>query len=176
MDDVAQAAELSKGTLYLYFRNKEELYLAIHLRGNRILKAMFEQAIAGHQIGIEKVRAIGLAYYDFFDKYPDYFHALLYYESHHIMVENEDSVAAACLDEGKATLEILIQSIIAGINDGSIRQNIDPLKTAISLWGQSTGMIQIVVKNRDLFAEYYKLQTRDVIAYSFDLIYHSLKR
>jgi AcrR family transcriptional regulator len=29
MDDIAERAELSKGTLYLYFRNKEELFYAI---------------------------------------------------------------------------------------------------------------------------------------------------
>jgi hypothetical protein len=84
-------------------------------------------------------------------------------------------VAAACLREGKATLEILIQSIITGINNGSIRKNIDPLKTAISLWGESTGMIQRVAMNKNLCDEYYKLQAKDIIAYSFDLIYHSLK-
>ena len=32
MDNVAVEAELSKGTLYLYFKSKEELYLAILLR------------------------------------------------------------------------------------------------------------------------------------------------
>jgi len=29
MDDIAERAELSKGTLYLYFRNKEDLFYAI---------------------------------------------------------------------------------------------------------------------------------------------------
>ena len=56
MDDVAEHAELSKGTLYLYFKSKEELYLAIHLRGNLILKEMFEAAVKKPKTGIEKVR------------------------------------------------------------------------------------------------------------------------
>ena len=30
MEDVAAAAEVGKGTLYRYFRDKEELYLALH--------------------------------------------------------------------------------------------------------------------------------------------------
>ncbi|MFA7269264.1 MAG: helix-turn-helix domain-containing protein [Sterolibacterium sp.] len=32
MADVAEAAGLAKGTVYLYFQSKEELYLALHLR------------------------------------------------------------------------------------------------------------------------------------------------
>ncbi len=31
--DVAEAAGLAKGTVYLYFQTKEEIYLALHLRG-----------------------------------------------------------------------------------------------------------------------------------------------
>ena len=175
MDDVAQAAELSKGTIYLYFKTKEELYLSIHLRGNKILKTMFEQAAADYQIGIEKVRAIGQAYFKFFEQYPDYFHALIYYESRQIPHEDDDSVASACLREGNASLDILIQSIIIGINDGSIRKNIDPLKTAISLWGESTGIIQLIAMHKGVFVEHYNVQAKDIIEYTFDLIYHSLK-
>ena len=32
MEDIAQEAELSPGTLYLYFKNKEELYASLSLR------------------------------------------------------------------------------------------------------------------------------------------------
>ena len=34
MDDIAAEAEVSKGTLYSYFRDKEELYLALLARGS----------------------------------------------------------------------------------------------------------------------------------------------
>ena len=37
MDDIAAEAELSKGTLYLYFDTKEALYAEIGMRGNDIL-------------------------------------------------------------------------------------------------------------------------------------------
>ena len=32
MEDIAKEAELSPGTLYLYFKNKEELYASLSLR------------------------------------------------------------------------------------------------------------------------------------------------
>lgn len=38
MDDIAEAANVSKGTLYLYFKNKEELFFAISERNIRELK------------------------------------------------------------------------------------------------------------------------------------------
>ncbi|NJK86044.1 MAG: helix-turn-helix transcriptional regulator [Bacteroidales bacterium] len=45
MDEIAEQAELSKGTLYLYFKSKEELLYAIHLRAMKIIKGLFESAI-----------------------------------------------------------------------------------------------------------------------------------
>lgn len=176
MDDVAEEVELSKGTLYLYFKNKEDLYLAIHLRGNIILKSLFEEAVNGQKTGIEKTRAIGRAYVKFFQKYPNYFNAMIYYESHDIDFEDKDSVAWQCLVAGKSTLEILIEAIITGIKDGSIRPDIDPSKTALSLWGQTTGIIQIAsLKEKIVLAKHFSLTAKDVIDYNFDLIYHALK-
>jgi AcrR family transcriptional regulator len=176
MDDVAEAAELSKGTLYLYFKNKEDLYLAIHLRGNRILHDLFREAVEQQELGIQKARAIGRAYVDFFKNHPDYFNAMLYFESRDIDFEDQDSVAFECLVEGRSTLELLIKSIVTGINDGSIRSDIEPIKTAINLWGQTTGVLQIAsLKEKMVLMKNFNITAQDVIDYNFDLIYHSLK-
>ncbi len=175
MDDVAEEVELSKGTLYLYFKNKEDLYLAIHLRGNHILKNMFEQAVSKHKTGIEKVRAIGDAYFEFYKNYPDYFNAMIYYESREINWEDEDTIAAQCALVGKSTLEVLVQAIMTGINDETIRRDVDPLKAAICLWGQSTGVIQIATLKEAMILAKHQIKPEEIIDYSFDLIFHALK-
>lgn len=175
MDDVAEKAELSKGTLYLYFKSKEELYLAIHLRGNRILRDMFAEAANSPFNGLEKTRAIGRAYFEYFQKYPDYFNAMIYYESREINLAETSPVAQQCMLLGKETLDILAQAIRDGIKDGSIRSSIDPVKTAISLWGQSTGIIQIIALKEDIINHSYQLSAKEIIDYTFELIYYSLK-
>ena len=63
MDEIAETAELSKGTLYLYFKSKEEIYLSINHRALKILRSMFEAVLAGAATGIERVREIGRAYH-----------------------------------------------------------------------------------------------------------------
>ena len=176
MDDVANEAELSKGTLYLYFKNKEDLYLAIHLRGNKILHSLFEKAVKNEKSGIEKTRSIGTAYVEYFHKYPDYFNAMLYYESRDIDFADKDSIAAECLVEGKTTMDLLINSIATGINDGSIRSDIDPVKTALCLWGQTTGILQIAsLKEKNILVKHFSISARILIDYNFNLIYHALR-
>jgi AcrR family transcriptional regulator len=176
MDDIAATAELSKGTLYLYFKNKEELYFAIHLRGLRILAEMFEKALHSTQTGILKIRAIGQAYYQFSLEYPNYFNALIYYESHEVDIEDQNSIAVECHLMGQQTLNYVIEALKSGILDGSIRFGIDPVKTAIILWGQSSGLIQLLALKGEHVVGSLGISNETIVQYAFDLIMESLKR
>ncbi|MDW0194755.1 MAG: TetR/AcrR family transcriptional regulator [Nitrososphaeraceae archaeon] len=49
MDDVAEAAKVSKGRLYLYFKNKEELFYAISERNIAELKQQLSTLFAGKE-------------------------------------------------------------------------------------------------------------------------------
>jgi AcrR family transcriptional regulator len=40
MEDIAQKVELSPGTIYTYFKNKEELYVALNLSGGQLKKQL----------------------------------------------------------------------------------------------------------------------------------------
>jgi AcrR family transcriptional regulator len=144
MDDVAEAAELSKGTLYLYFKNKEELYYAINLRGIQILTNLFRKASEEGPTGLEKTYRIGRAFLTFSQEYTNYFNALSYYEVSEVDFSITDSVASLCDDAGFDAIGILIEAIRTGIRDGSIRPELDPQKAALILWGMVAGVIELV--------------------------------
>ena len=46
MDDIAQTANLSKGTLYLYFKSKEDLFYAICENNLKVIKEQLSQIFA----------------------------------------------------------------------------------------------------------------------------------
>ncbi|MDE1172965.1 MAG: helix-turn-helix domain containing protein [Parvibaculaceae bacterium] len=55
MEDIAEAAEIAKGTLYLYFRSKEELFTALSQKlGARVLDAMDQAKIATANADLEE--------------------------------------------------------------------------------------------------------------------------
>jgi AcrR family transcriptional regulator len=144
MDDVAEAAELSKGTIYLYYKTKEELYYAITLRGLNILTDFFKQAFDQGKNGLEKTFFIGQAFLRFSIDHPNYFHALSYYETQEPDCSDAGSFICKCVDAGYESLNIVIQAVKIGIEDGSIRPELDPVKTALLLWGQTSGVIQLM--------------------------------
>jgi len=180
MDDVAEAAELSKGTLYLYFKSKEELYLAITKRALEILTDMFSEATKKQERGIDKVQAIGRAYITFSKKFPDYFNSMIYFESHIKDLNGKGSSAQACDLQGEKALGVLVEALQIGIEDESIRSEIDPLKVAVILWGQSTGILQLISIKGKHMKEHHDLfgfkNLDDLIDHSFKLTRYSLEK
>jgi AcrR family transcriptional regulator len=140
MEDIAKELELAKGTLYLYFRNKDELYFAIVLRGVRIMNSMFRESVSGKKSGLVKAYAIGLAFYEFHKRHPDYFKAFGCATSERL--ENLGEETAAEIDRlNGESLGMLIEAIAGGVRDGSIRRDVDPAQAAIFLIESTQAMI-----------------------------------
>ena len=169
MDEVAQEAELSKGAIYLYFRSKEELYLAITQRGLAVLEGLFAAVMAEKRQGIELIRGIGEAYVAFSERHPDYFNAQVYYEAQGVQLNQTDPHARACMERGQEVLSHVVEAIQVGVRDGTIRSDIDPVEVAIQLWGTTMGLIQLYHK-RDVMPMFQIVQAEALIPHYFDLV------
>ncbi len=147
MDDIAKDAELSKGTLYLYFTSKEELYLTIVLRAVDTMYQMMSNAVhdAGTDDVIERLRAFGNGHALFCRTYPDYFHILTVEPvSHdHFMKENLMELGLKINNRVNGIWKISTDIIEDGMRSGLFRENTEPMEVAISLWANSTMMLKM---------------------------------
>lgn len=176
MDEIAEVAEFSKGTIYLYFKNKEDLYFAIHARGLQLLRQMFEKAAKSKKTGIDQVLAIGKAYYEYSKKHLDYYKAMVYYDCHPVKTESDSDFAEQCNLEGEEVLKLIAITIQKGIEDKSIRPDVDPKRTAVILWGQSMGMIQLQnMKGHHDFGERLNINFEELIYESFNMMIQAIK-
>lgn len=71
MDRVAAGIRIAKGTLYLYFPSKEELFYACVDTGMRQLQQAVEQAADKEADPLDRIRIGIYAYLEFFDAHPD---------------------------------------------------------------------------------------------------------
>ncbi len=175
MDEIAGAAELSKGTLYLYFKSKEDIYFGINHRALRILRGMFETAMAAPVPGVEKTREIGRAYYEFSQKYPDYFEAMMHFDAEVTRPDEVGSVGIECHREGMAVLGLVAESVRQGIRDGSIRGDLDPMRTAILLWAQTDGVIRVVARKCEHLKELENIDLENLMEEFFAFVYRALR-
>src|SRR6266568_2285408 len=73
LDTLAESVEYSKGTLYLHFKTKEDIALAVATRAQKHRADFFERAAEFRGRSRERIRAIGFACCHFANVYPDYY-------------------------------------------------------------------------------------------------------
>jgi Transcriptional regulator len=176
MDQVALEAELSKGTLYRYFKSKEELYKAIVIRGFIALKRKLKEAAIPTETGLQNVKAISKAYIEFSKQHLGYFNAILHYQNDQFDKRNMDSQhSIESLEGGNAVIAVLINAIKKGIEDRSINPYINPIEVAFVLWSQITGLLQVIQRKMRIITYYYKIKDTDLLDNYFYLLEKSLK-
>ncbi|HEX6982334.1 MAG TPA: TetR/AcrR family transcriptional regulator [Balneolaceae bacterium] len=144
MSEIAEKAELSKGTIYLYFKNKNELYLAITQRGSDILNDCFARIFAGDHTGIELIRLIGEIYLDFVRSNPGYFKAFQFYESMNDVDELRNSEYAQCCEDNRCeAINFMIRALQIGMQDGTIDDSYDPKELAVLIWSSTRGITTV---------------------------------
>jgi len=135
MKDIADEVGLNKSTLYLYFKNKEALYSHLMLRVMKIVYTVVKDHMESNRTGMEKIETTGNIVLGFIQKHSDMVEQS---RSQHpkeldleYMAENEAAKEIGMISVG--LFEITCNTIKAGIADGSIRPDLNPVGAAAIL-------------------------------------------
>lgn len=135
IDEVAERAEVAKGTIYLHFKSKEEMLSALLDEGLALVGQRFIEAIDPSLPADENLRRLCDAYCRVYREEPQYF-KLLFFCSH------ADVKAKICANpsecQGLPPLAALIQK---GIDEGVFSPTVDPSKAAAIAWASSNGIV-----------------------------------
>ena len=138
MDDIAAHMGVSKGTLYLYFKNKEELVAAI-------VKTVHAQTRDRAMTTFPTTAPLE-AWYAFFDRSiliePRY--RALFFEISAMAVRNE-IIRASYADDVNMAIEGATRGIACQQKNGLVRPDADPRTLAIAIISIFTGMRSLAV-------------------------------
>jgi len=141
MEEIASEVELNKATIYLYFKNKETLFATIVLRGIRILQKKYMECMEKQIPGVVKVALMGQAYYRFSQEYPDYQRMIQFYGSERFSKENP---CTAEIGKGYGTCRMILRDAVKeGIDDGTIRADLDPFLISMYLMISFMGILSM---------------------------------
>ena len=106
LSDVAEAAGVGKGTLYVYFKNKEELYLSVRMAGfSDLLEKLRVWTEEDTHTPVEKLEAVVREMVDFAFQNPHHFEMIR-------TISGWQAMNHAKWDNMRRELIILIESVI----------------------------------------------------------------
>lgn len=152
MEDVAKKAGISKGLTYFYYKNKEDLFMALTKKAFDQFKEEFRESFRSKgKNGMEMLTDLAQRIWNFSKEQPVYYQAILHFldlmrKYTNPKLRNEidplilDSVHFhKLLELHHEPARIGIQMVSQGIKDGSIRPELQPEITFYTIWSMIIG-------------------------------------
>ncbi|MEX2477668.1 MAG: TetR/AcrR family transcriptional regulator [Gracilimonas sp.] len=144
MDEVAERAEVSKGSLYHYFKNKTDLVLGICNKATEMLSVEISKVITKEISGIEMVYTIGATFLNFVRSHPEFFRSMRFFDNLKDTDQLSDSdYIAMCQSNMNTSFTSMVRAIQIGMQDGSIQSSYDPKELSVLLWSTSHGLVNM---------------------------------
>ena len=144
MDEIADKAEYSKGTLYLYFQSKEELYLSLLGKGNQIFYNMLSEAIKPDESAEQQLKKVADVYHRFYKDYNQYFMIMISLQEGHFTKHNvSEDLYRSCMTQGMAILHLIEGVVQAGVDNGEFKK-VDPWIMTLLLMSTAEGIVTLI--------------------------------
>lgn len=139
VNQIARTAELSIGTVYFYFENKEDIFAALQAEGLAILHRDVLAACRQTDSPEAQLERIAQAYYQFSEIHRNYFDVIHYFLSATHVVFTP-AVKDKIDRDGQRILRVVAGVIAAGVDAGVFR-TVPADRFALLFWGLIHGMI-----------------------------------
>ena len=138
VDLIAQETQLAKGTIYLYFKSKEEILATLTMKARNLLFKAFKEAVSKHDVPIEQLKSVVYANYQFYQETPLLYDLVSLYEANSQLVETAE------LQEASDNITKMIVEIAQKAKEnGTLNPSINPMHFTMIMWGMTMGVHQL---------------------------------
>lgn len=174
IDNIAKEADYSKATIYVYFKNKEEIISSIILLSMKMYLDIITKALSKDVDTIQKYYELCYSLVDFYNKHPLYFECCL--KEINVNLEDPETplVYHEIFNTGEKINQVISSWLEEGIEKGYIRPNIKIIETSFVFWSGISGAIKLANEKSLYFAQYLHISKEDFLKYSFELLLKSI--
>jgi len=143
VENIAGQAEVSKGSIYLYFQSKEEIYTEILLEDiDKFFRKTNDLLGSSTSCGDSLIQ-FSLVYIDFFLKERELFRILMNFMLHTEDMNLPEDLNKHLIRATNRNMKFLEEIIQAGITAGEFSSDLDILKCRNTLWGFLNGVMSL---------------------------------
>ncbi len=141
VESIAEEAELSPATLYLYFKNKDELYASLNLQMLEVLNQKIQE-VSGNQ-GLapgEKIKALGEALYQVYEFDPLILINVLQFQSSEALRDLSSELLSEIKEGSTTALRGIAKIFQQGIEEKTFKPH-NPIALADIVWSVFAGLV-----------------------------------
>lgn len=144
VDDIAERAEVSKGTVYLYFESKEAILAHLLLDALDALLAELDAACAQPVAAADdQLRQLCATYLRFFEREPQVLHLLMAMDRGRFRDAVPAEMVEQVLEASLQGLDLAVRAVQQGI-DAGLFCPCDSRRVAAVLWATLNGVLELV--------------------------------
>ena len=174
MEDIAREAELSPGTIYLYFKSKDELYASLCLRVLRYINVKVDHAVSDESMDYEgKQKVLLEAIQDVYDYDPLILNNMFHLQSSDTLKSLSPALLNEINDLSRRSLQAMAGMFAQGIEKGLVVDR-HPMALADILWALFSGVVLWEESKKMITTERFDL--KNTLTTAFDLFGRGLRK
>lgn len=158
IDQVIHKAGIAKGTVYNYYKNKDQMLSELSHRALALLHKEFVEYCEKYDSSIEKIKAICLASYYFYKNHPEYFELLLYMERPEFTINVKESMRLSINIQA-----FVMEMVDEGQRKGEISNSYSAEMVQYILWASCMGVVQFVESKKNMLKNYREINVKELV-------------
>jgi AcrR family transcriptional regulator len=147
---VAERIGYSPTTIYLYFKDKDDLLFSVLLDGFKIFHQMMSDGANSTDNILDKINETGKAYINFGLTHPVYYRVMFMERCDLLLKDMEDKYQDTPISNSFGLLESLIKE---GINKGILKSDLEANQLATLLWSLVHGIVSLHIMMPDFYTK-----------------------
>ena len=174
MDDIAKEAGYGKATLYVYFKNKEDIVSFLSLYSMRILRDSLKEAVEQSGTTKDIFLEICNSIEKFYEEYPDFFRRTIKYIE--INTTDDGSWLSQTYQVGEEINQIIYEFLEKGVQKGDLVQTDNYMETILNMWGMVSGIVELASEKAEYIRIAIATDRGNFLKRGFENIYRVIAR
>jgi len=143
VESIAKKAELSKGSVYLYFKSKEDIYTQILLSDIDKFHKVMANLIQEGQSSSTMLMSLANIYADFFMNDRELFRIMMNYMLNTDHMNLPEEIDHLIVKATNKTVDVIEEIFMIGVRSGEFPPYIDLRQKRNAIWGLLNGIISL---------------------------------